>query len=308
LHGSGDPSTPAAADDSGSGSGVLVSASGDSATADSGALQQQPAASGGSGSGSGATTSAAAGAGVSQSRASSSIRVNKFHKLLSEPVVDLDALRELAWSGIPSELRPLCWRLLLGYLPPNRSRQAQVLTRKRREYADMVPEFYEIENSERSEDEIGALRQVSVDVPRTAPTVPFFHEPVIQKSLERMLYIWGIRWAAGCNRGRGCVCAACDGQPHNQMPAPADTDCNQPRPKAKPTHVDPTARHPASGYVQGMNDLVTPFLSVFLSDCLKGPVNEWGVEDLTEVRACGGIWGSVEGLTSSRRPRYSLQV
>ena len=36
--------------------------------------------------------------------------------------------------------------------------------------------------------------QVSVDVPRTAPNVPFFHEPVIQKSLERMLYIWGIRW------------------------------------------------------------------------------------------------------------------
>jgi hypothetical protein len=35
--------------------------------------------------------------------------------------------------------------------------------------------------------------QVSVDVPRTAPNVPFFHEPVIQKSLERMLYIWGIR-------------------------------------------------------------------------------------------------------------------
>lgn len=36
-------------------------------------------------------------------------------------------------------------------------------------------------------------RQVSVDVPRTAPNVPFFHEPPLQKSLERMLYIWGIR-------------------------------------------------------------------------------------------------------------------
>jgi hypothetical protein len=35
--------------------------------------------------------------------------------------------------------------------------------------------------------------QVSVDVPRTAPNVPFFHEPIIQKSLERLLYIWGIR-------------------------------------------------------------------------------------------------------------------
>jgi hypothetical protein len=34
--------------------------------------------------------------------------------------VDLDALRELSWSGIPQELRPVCWRLLLGYLPPNK--------------------------------------------------------------------------------------------------------------------------------------------------------------------------------------------
>ena len=74
--------------------------------------------------------------------------------------VNLDALRELAWSGIPGELRPLCWRLLLGYLPPNRGRQAAVLARKRREYADMVPEFYDIANSERTEDEVGALRQV----------------------------------------------------------------------------------------------------------------------------------------------------
>ena len=32
-----------------------------------------------------------------------------------------------------------------------------------------------------------------MDVPRTAPNVAFFHEPAVQKSLERMLYIWGIR-------------------------------------------------------------------------------------------------------------------
>lgn len=34
--------------------------------------------------------------------------------------IDLDALRELSWSGIPLELRPTCWKLLLGYLPPNK--------------------------------------------------------------------------------------------------------------------------------------------------------------------------------------------
>lgn len=40
--------------------------------------------------------------------------------LCPNPQVDLDALRELSWSGIPQELRPTCWKLLLGYLPPNK--------------------------------------------------------------------------------------------------------------------------------------------------------------------------------------------
>jgi hypothetical protein len=39
-------------------------------------------------------------------------------------------------------------------------------------------------------------RQVVLDVPRTAPSVPFFHEPPVQGSLERLLYIWGIRHPA----------------------------------------------------------------------------------------------------------------
>ena len=34
------------------------------------------------------------------------------------PQVDLDALRELSWNGIPLDLRPDVWRLLSGYLPP----------------------------------------------------------------------------------------------------------------------------------------------------------------------------------------------
>ncbi|KAG2452579.1 hypothetical protein HYH02_002816 [Chlamydomonas schloesseri] len=160
-------------------------------------------------------------------------RVRKFHKLLGEPVVDLDALRELSWSGVPLTLRPQVWRLLSGYLPPAKSRQAHTLARRRREYADMVPEYYDIPHEERSEDEVAAYRQVAVDVPRTAPNVPFFHEPIIQESLQRLLYIWGIR-------------------------------------------------HPASGYVQGMNDLVTPFLAVYLSEHLPGPMEGWSAAALDE--------------------------
>ncbi|XP_010268253.1 PREDICTED: TBC1 domain family member 22B [Nelumbo nucifera] len=40
-------------------------------------------------------------------------------------------------------------------------------------------------------------------------------------------------------------------------------------------------RHPASGYVQGINDLVTPFLVVFLSEHLEGSMENWSILDLT---------------------------
>lgn len=75
--------------------------------------------------------------------------------------VSTDALRELAWSGVPPDMRPQCWRLLLGYAPPNSDRRQAVLARKRQEYRDCVPQYYDIPNTERSEDEVNTLRQVS---------------------------------------------------------------------------------------------------------------------------------------------------
>lgn len=165
-------------------------------------------------------------------RATDSARVMKFTKELSGPTVILDTLRELAWSGIPPYMRPTIWRLLLGYASPNSDRREGVLRRKRLEYLDCVAQFYDIPDTERPDDEINMLRQISVDCPRTVPDVTFFQHGQVQKSLERILYTWAIR-------------------------------------------------HPASGYVQGINDLVTPFLVVFLSEYLEGGVENWSILDLT---------------------------
>ncbi|XP_010672283.2 uncharacterized protein LOC104888866 [Beta vulgaris subsp. vulgaris] len=166
-------------------------------------------------------------------RATDSARVMKFKKELSAPTVTLEKLRELAWSGVPSEMRPVVWRLLLGYAPPNSDRREGVLRRKRIEYLDCVAQYYDIPDTERSDDEINMLRQIAVDCPRTVPDVTFFQQPAVQKSLERILYTWAIR-------------------------------------------------HPASGYVQGINDLVTPFLVVFLSEHLEGSIDTWSSLDLSE--------------------------
>ncbi|AES67792.1 putative Rab-GTPase-TBC domain-containing protein [Medicago truncatula] len=165
-------------------------------------------------------------------RTTDSARVMKFTKVLSGTMVILDKLRELAWSGVPDYMRPTVWRLLLGYAPTNSDRREGVLRRKRLEYLDCVSQYYDIPDTERSDDEISMLRQIAVDCPRTVPDVAFFQQPQVQKSLERILYAWAIR-------------------------------------------------HPASGYVQGINDLVTPFFVVFLSEYLEGSINNWTMSDLS---------------------------
>ncbi|KAB2605621.1 GTPase-activating protein GYP1-like [Pyrus ussuriensis x Pyrus communis] len=165
-------------------------------------------------------------------RATDSARVMKFTKVLSGTTVILEKLRELAWSGIPPYMRPDIWRLLLGYAPSNSDRREGVLRRKRLEYLDCVAQYYDIPDTERSDDEINMLRQIAVDCPRTVPDVSFLQQEQVQKSLERILYTWAIR-------------------------------------------------HPASGYVQGINDLVTPFLVVFLSEYLEGSVDNWSISDLS---------------------------
>eukprot|EP00850_Spirogloea_muscicola_P010357 SM000060S19689 [mRNA] locus=s60:670757:673815:+ [translate_table: standard] len=168
----------------------------------------------------------------SEGRSTDAARVVRFKRELANTTVDLDALRELSWSGVPPNMRPLVWRLLLGYAPPNADRREQVLARKRREYRDCVPQYYDIPSAERTDEELHTLRQIAVDVPRTVPDVKFFQQPALQASLERVLYIWSIR-------------------------------------------------HPASGYVQGINDLVTPFMVVFLSEYFEGDMQTWAVDKLT---------------------------
>ena len=107
-----------------------------------------------------------------------------------------------------------------GYAPPNSDRREGVLKRKRLEYLDCVSQYYDIPDTERSDDEINMLRQVfsnynifltglmgkirffifttcifmicqiAVDCPRTVPEVSFFQQQQVQKSLERILYTW----------------------------------------------------------------------------------------------------------------------
>mmetsp|Transcript_7271 Transcript_7271/g.12057 ORF Transcript_7271/g.12057 Transcript_7271/m.12057 type:complete len:516 (+) Transcript_7271:167-1714(+) len=141
----------------------------------------------------------------------------QFDTTIQSDVVNMADLRRLGWNGIASEHRPTAWKLLLGYLPTNSARRSQTLLRKRNEYKDAIAQHYDIDDDTRTMQEQETLRQVLVDVPRTAPNVGLFRDDRIRKALSRLLYIW-----------------AC--------------------------------RHPASSYVQGINDLATPLVVVFLQE------------------------------------------
>ncbi|KAL7752870.1 GTPase-activating protein [Sorochytrium milnesiophthora] len=166
-------------------------------------------------------------------------KYDKFKAALNSPNVDLATLRKLSWSGIPEDLRPTCWQLLMGYLPCNAERRAATLARKRKEYEDNVAQAYG--RGESGLDQ-AVWHQIHIDVPRTNPTIPLYQQKCVQESLERVLYCWAMK-------------------------------------------------HPASGYVQGINDLVTPFYTVFLAQhCDKADVYSFDTsqlpkETLTEVEA-----------------------
>eukprot|EP00301_Raphidiophrys_heterophryoidea_P002236 c11046_g1_i2.p1 GENE.c11046_g1_i2~~c11046_g1_i2.p1 ORF type:complete len:339 (+),score=73.42 c11046_g1_i2:551-1567(+) len=132
-------------------------------------------------------------------------------------------LREMCWFGVSDQLRPKAWQLILNYTPPNADRQIETIAAKRTEYRQCVPLYFNVPDHDKTPHQLGTLKQITVDAPRTTPDLPIIHTPRLQASLIRMLYIWAIR-------------------------------------------------HPASGYVQGINDLAVPFLLVYLSPLMQAPI------------------------------------
>ncbi|KAK0523314.1 GTPase-activating protein [Tilletia horrida] len=142
--------------------------------------------------------------------------------------VNLDELRKAAWKGVPDELRPMVWMLLLGYLPPQPSARSTTLARKRSDYAAAVEQAF---GRGRGGLDQTIWHQIEIDVPRTNPGIPLWQREATQRSLERILYVWALR-------------------------------------------------HPASGYVQGIADLATPFYEVFLSAYIDSDPEKYDVANL----------------------------
>ena len=106
--------------------------------------------------------------------------------LASPSFIDMRSLRQMCYAGIPDHprIRPLCWKLLLAYLPPDKSLWKRHLDSRRRIYEDFVRDILAtpVQPGEQGievrdvDDDI--LDQIHRDARRTLPHIELFQRHV----------------------------------------------------------------------------------------------------------------------------------
>ena len=172
-------------------------------------------------------------------------RINKFKRLLQASTIPLPDLRALAWSGVPEEVRAMTWQLLLSYLPTSSERRVATLERKRKEYLDGVRQAFDKGGGGGGGGGSGGTPTPSTRGARGLDEA-IWHQ--ISIDVPRT-------------------------NPHIELYGYEATQ----RSLERILYVW-AVRHPASGYVQGINDLVTPFWQVFLGTYVADPDIESGMD------------------------------
>jgi hypothetical protein len=173
-------------------------------------------------------------------------RINKFKRLLQASTIPLPDLRALAWSGVPEEVRAMTWQLLLSYLPTSSERRVATLERKRKEYLDGVRQAFDK----------GGGGGGGGGSNTGTPTPSGRGARGLDEAIWHQISIDVPRT-----------------NPHIELYSYEATQ----RSLERILYVW-AVRHPASGYVQGINDLVTPFWQVFLGTYITDPHIESGMD------------------------------
>lgn len=166
------------------------------------------------------------------------MKYNKFSKILTNGGnnVDILELRKLSWNGIPPELRAITWQILLGYLPTNKYRQASTLKRKRQEYIEgleAVSSQVNFADDSPSNNSTSSLRSTNANNNANKDRQLYHQIKIDVKRTNPSVKLYSL--------------------PETQQ-------------SLKKVLFLWAVRHPASGYVQGINDLCTPFFQIFLAN------------------------------------------
>ncbi|KAJ3085283.1 GTPase-activating protein, partial [Physocladia obscura] len=199
---------------------------------------------------------------------SKAIRFKKFETLLEQPLVDMEQLKKLSWMGVPEEIRHTVWKLLMvtTYSAP-----ASLL----------LASLGGVELS---------LNLIIYDLQGYLPTNSTMRDKILaQKRLEYDEYV-----TQQFIDGKATLDQALVHQIHIDI---LRTNSNVPlyqnaiiQESLERILYIWAVRHPASGYVQGINDLATPFYQVFLQPHVSDDVERTDVgliskDDLKEVEA-----------------------
>ena len=165
------------------------------------------------------------------SRAPPTIHENAVVETLTEDTIDLEKLRRLCWGGCPNSFRAECWGVLTGYYPLTHANRVAFLSRKRSEYQSYVNSGYRNIDWDAllSEDRGKDVDGANVGV----------EEVGIMKQIRKDLPRAGNIRVLHVERIQKIM--------------------------ERVLYIW-ALRHPACGYVQGMNDIVYPFLFVLLVD------------------------------------------
>ncbi|XP_039142616.1 TBC domain-containing protein C1952.17c-like [Dioscorea cayenensis subsp. rotundata] len=181
---------------------------------------------------------------------------------ISERVVNLEALQKIAGSGqLDGEFRALVWKLLLGYLPPEKDDWERELAANRSRYAELKKELLinpsescreEDEKMSSSEQQVGLLcrHEISngdhpLNMGKTSIWCRYFKDAEILEQIDRDLP-----------------------RTHPDMKFfSGDSSLGKSNQKAMKDILFLFAKlNPAIGYVQGMNEVLAPLYFVCRTD------------------------------------------
>ena len=114
---------------------------------------------------------------------------DKLNSLLHSELITIQDLRKLCWNGIPNNsLRAKIWPILIGMVQPSdlEKRTAFILKRKN-DYLEQRAITLN-ESKEKT-----TWNQISIDMPRTHPSLALFQKESTQSAMLRILYVWSIR-------------------------------------------------------------------------------------------------------------------